>query len=214
MTDNQLNTNHYFFPFLWIAAVATWSVIRPFELLTWSLESFPILALFFTAIATRHRFRWTPLSYWLFACGCTLVLIGGHYTYARMPLFEWFKEAFGWDRNYYDRFGHFFQGVVPAIIFRELLLRKTWLSRTTWLWFIVIALCTTKSVLYEFAEWWTTLILGENAHEFLAMQGDIWDAQQDMFWAMVGSFVSLLVFRRLHDKQLTPFREASPPACN
>lgn len=193
---------HYFAPFLAIALVALWSGVSPYETLTWWLEAAPILLLFAAAVATRRHFVWTPLSYWLFALGCVLVLVGAHYTYARMPVFEWLKVEFGWERNHYDRFGHFFQGVVPAIIFRELLLRTSSIGRGVWLRIVVIALCVSKSVLYEFAEWWSVLVLNENAHEFLAMQGDEWDAQKDMLLAAFGSVTGLFLFSCLHDRQL------------
>ncbi len=189
-------------PFAVIVLAGACSAIKPYDWLTWVLEALPILLLFLVAMFTRKRFTFTPLAYWLFAWGCVLVLIGAHYTYARMPLFEELKALFGLERNYYDRFGHFFQGFVPAIIFRELILRNTGLRRGIWLWIVIIALCTTKSVLYEFAEWWTTILLGESAHEFLAMQGDIWDAQQDMFWAFTGSIAALWTLRHVHDRQL------------
>lgn len=189
-------------PFAVVVIVGIWSAIRPYEWLTWFLEASPIIVIFTMAVLTYKRFPFTPLSYWLFALGSALVLIGAHYTYARMPVFETFKEIFGWERNHYDRFGHFFQGVIPAIIFRELILRTSSLKRGLWLWVIIISLCTMKSVIYEFAEWWTVLALGENAHEFLSMQGDEWDAQKDMLWAFIGSIVALATLSRLHDRQL------------
>lgn len=198
----ETTRNSYLLPLAVIVCVCVWSVIQPYDLLTWGLEAVPILLLFTVAVLTHKRFAFTPLAYWLFAWGCVLVLIGAHYTYARMPLFEYLKDTWDLQRNYYDRFGHFFQGFVPAIIFRELILRTSRLQRGKWLWFNIIALCTTKSVLYEFAEWWTTIILGESAHEFLAMQGDQWDAQQDMFCAFSGSIVALILLSKLHDRQL------------
>ncbi len=201
-------------PFAIIAAIGTWSAINPYDKLTWFLEALPILLLFLAAILTSRRFTFTPLAYWLFALGCALVLIGAHYTYSRMPAFEALKDLLSLERNHYDRFGHFFQGFVPAIIFREVALRTSRLQRGLWLWIIVIALCTTKSVIYEFAEWWTTIILGESAHEFLAMQGDEWDAQKDMFWAFTGSIAALWTLSRLHDRQLARLakQSASPAA--
>lgn len=189
-------------PFSVIAAIALWSAIRPYEWLTWFLEALPILALFLVAVVTCRRFSFTPLSYWLFALGSLLVLVGAHYTYARMPVFEGLKELLSWERNHYDRFGHFFQGFIPAIIFRELILRTSPLRAGPWLWIVVVSLCTAKSVMYEFAEWWTVIALGENAHEFLAMQGDEWDAQKDMFLATLGSIAALWTLSGLHDRQL------------
>jgi len=192
-------------PFALVVVVGVWSAIRPYDELTWFLEALPILSIFAVAVLTYKRFAFTPLSYWLFALGSVLVLIGAHYTYARMPVFEGLKEMFALERNHYDRFGHFFQGFVPAIIFRELILRASAMRQGVWLWIVVISLCMAKSVIYEFAEWWTVIVLGENAHEFLAMQGDEWDAQKDMFWAAVGSIMALATLSRLHDRQLMHF---------
>lgn len=196
-----LNEKTYL-PFAIILAVAIWSIYQPYDLLTWFLESAPVLILFAGAWLTAKQFSWTSLSYWLFTLGCVLVLIGAHYTYALMPVFEWIREAWMLERNHYDRFGHFFQGAIPAILFRELLLRTSPIGKSWWLPVIIVALCTAKSVLYEFAEWWIVLALGENAHEFLAMQGDEWDAQKDMFLATTGSICALGFLSRWHDKQL------------
>lgn len=195
------NTN-MIIPIIITGLVGIWSVTQPYDLLTWFLEATPIIAIFLVVIATYRRFQFTPLSYWLLALGGILVLIGAHYTYARMPVFEWLKDVFAFQRNHYDRFGHFFQGFIPAIIFRELLLRSSSLRRGAWLFIIVVSMCMAKSVLYEFAEWWTALIVGDNAHDFLAMQGDEWDAQTDMFWATAGGIIALLLLGRYHDRQL------------
>jgi len=196
------HTTDIFFPALVFVAVGVWSLIQPHDMLTWFLEATPVLVIFFVVAAVCRRFQFTPLAYWLLALGGILVLIGAHYTYARMPVFEWLKEPFAFQRNHYDRFGHFFQGFVPAIVFRELLLRTSPLKRGTWLFIIVIALCMAKSVFYEFAEWWTALIMGGNANDFLAMQGDEWDAQTDIFWATLGGIMALLTLSRWHDSQL------------
>lgn len=185
-----------------IAAVTIWSATYPYEWLTWFLEAAPIFILFIGAMYTYKRFPFTSLAYWLFALGCILVLIGAHYTYARMPIFTWLQEGFALSRNHYDRFGHFFQGVVSAILFREVLLRTSSLRKGVWCFILVIALCMAKSMLYEFAEWWTTIILGEDANDYLAMQGDEWDVQKDMFLATIGSILSLVFFTRLHEQRL------------
>ncbi|MGE0252807.1 MAG: DUF2238 domain-containing protein [Dongiaceae bacterium] len=196
------NRNPLLIPAILVVMTGIWSIINPYELMTWFLEASPIIIIFLILLATHRRFTFTPLAYWLMALGAILVLIGAHYTYARVPLFNELKENFSLERNYYDRFGHFFQGFIPAIIFRELLLRTSGLRLEKWLFVVVVAMCATKSMLYEFAEWWATVIVGENAHEFLAMQGDQWDAQQDMFWATVGSIISLLTLSHIHDRQL------------
>jgi putative membrane protein len=207
-SDNRLKNRMHRFnvdilvPGLAFLTIGVWSLIQPYDLLTWFLEATPVLIIFFIVAAVYRRFRFTSLSYWLLAVGGILVMIGAHYTYARVPLFEWMKEPLMLQRNHYDRFGHFFQGFVPAIVFRELLLRTSSLKRGTWLFIVVVALCMAKSVLYEFAEWWTALIVGGNAHDFLAMQGDEWDAQTDMFWATMGSIAALMLLCRWHDRQL------------
>jgi len=203
---------NFLFPFTFIAIVAVWSAIEPFDLITWVLEVAPIIAILAIIIASSRRFPLTTLSYWLLALGSILVFIGAHYTYARMPVFEWIKIEFHLERNHYDRFGHFFQGFVPAIIFRELLLRTSSLRRGAWLFIVVMSMCMAKSVFYEFAEWWTTVALGEKAHEFLAMQGDEWDAQKDVFWATIGSIVALVTLVNYHDRQLARLQPALLPS--
>jgi len=200
-------SKHFLLPFTIVFCVAVWSIIFPYDLVTWFLETTPILIILAIIIGVSRRFPLTPLSYWLLAWGSILVFIGAHYTYARMPAFEWIRMTFDLERNHYDRFGHFFQGFVPAIIFRELLVRTTTLPRKRWLFVIVIALCMAKSIFYEFAEWWTTLIMGEDAENFLAMQGDEWDAQKDVFLATLGSIVALLSLGRYHDKQLAKIKK-------
>lgn len=200
---------HFLVPLILIVCMAIWSAIKPFDVLTWFLEAIPIILIVAVVFYYQKSFPLTPLSYWLLALGCVLVFIGAHFTYARVPAFDAIKDMFNLERNNYDRFGHFFQGFIPAIIFRELILRTSSMRRGLWLWVILIALCTTKSVLYEFAEWWTTIVLGENAHEFLAMQGDVWDAQKDMFCAFIGSIVSLWTLSKLHDRQLRQLKSAA-----
>lgn len=196
------HTNTLMMPLMTVLAVGIWSAIHPYDVLTWVLEAAPVLLIFVVMVASYRRFQFTALSYWLLALGAILVLIGAHYTYARMPVFAWLQEVLVLERNHYDRFGHFFQGVVPAIIFRELLLRTSPLKPSVWLFIIVTALCMAKSVLYEFAEWWTVIILDEDAHDFLAMQGDEWDAQKDIFWATIGALLALLTLAPWHDRQL------------
>lgn len=198
-----------FFPLALVVCVALWSAVQPYDPLTWFLEALPIILILIVVVAGRKIFPLTPLSYWLLALGSILVFIGAHYTYARMPVFDWIKVEYGLERNHYDRFGHFFQGFVPAIIFRELLLRTSGLKRGAWLSVVVVVLCMAKSEFYELAEWWTVVALGENAHDFLAMQGDEWDAQKDMFLATIGSIISLLLLSRYHDKQLARIEPAA-----
>jgi putative membrane protein len=131
-----------------------------------------------------------------------VLVIGGHYTYAEVPLFNWLRDIFGLSRNYYDRVGHFAQGFVPAIISREILLRKLSLKQGKWLFFLVVCVCLALSAFYEFIEWWAALATGTAATAFLGTQGDIWDTQWDMFLAMCGAIISQLIFSKTHDKAL------------
>ncbi|MFZ4620513.1 MAG: DUF2238 domain-containing protein [Bacteroidota bacterium] len=179
-----------------------WSVIHPKDLFTWFLEIAPALIAVVVLAFTYRRFRLTTLLYILLCIHSLILMIGGHYTYAEMPLFSWLRDHFGLARNYYDRVGHFAQGFVPAMVFRELLLRRTGMQRGKLLSVIIISFSLSISVLYEFFEWWVALAIGENADAFLATQGDVWDTQWDMFLAMCGASVALLLLSRIHDKQL------------
>jgi len=132
-------------------------------------------------------------------------MIGGHYTYAEMPLFNWLRDEFGLARNYYDRVGHFAQGFVPAIVAREIIIKTTLLRSGKMFFFIVVSICLAISAMYEFFEWWVALAVGENADAFLATQGDVWDTQWDMFLAMCGAIISLALLQRMHNAQLKEF---------
>ncbi|HYE31051.1 MAG TPA: DUF2238 domain-containing protein [Methylomirabilota bacterium] len=176
---------------------------NPHDRTTWWLEVAPILIGLPILIATFKRFQFTPLAYrWMFIHGCILML-GARYTYALVPLGNWAKEAFDLSRNHYDRIGHFAQGFVPAIVAREILLRRSPLQRGKWLAFIVVCICMAISVSYEFIEWWAAVIGGSAADAFLGTQGDVWDTQWDMFLATVGAITSLLILSRFHDRQLS-----------
>jgi len=179
-----------------------WSAIRPHDYFTWMLEVMPAVLGAIVLLITYKRFKFTSLVYILMWFHAIILIVGGKYTYELNPLFEWLKELFGWSRNYYDRLGHFFQGFVPALIAREVLIRVAKVRRGGWLIFIVISICLAISALYELIEWWVAAGMGKSADAFLGSQGDIWDAQKDMFLALIGSVVGLLVFSRLHNKQL------------
>jgi putative membrane protein len=187
---------------LFVVAVTLVSGIRPYDRLTWWLEVFPILVAVPLLVATRRRFPLTPLLYGLIAVHATILAVGGHWTYARVPLGFWMQEAFGFARNHYDRLGHFAQGFVPAIAAREVLLRRTPLRRGGWLFFLVFAVCLAISACYEFVEWWSALVAGGAATAFLGTQGDVWDTQWDMFLAAVGALVAQWTLAPLHDRQL------------
>jgi putative membrane protein len=176
--------------------------IAPYERATWWLEVAPVVLALPLLYFTRKRFPLTPLAYGLIAAHALILMIGGHYTYAKVPFGFWLQDAFDLSRNPYDRIGHFAQGFVPAIIAREILLRCTPLRSGGWLSFIVVAICLAISACYEFIEWWTALIAGEGATAFLGTQGDVWDTQWDMFMALIGATTALLLLSRLHDRML------------
>ncbi|MBI2429022.1 MAG: DUF2238 domain-containing protein [Ignavibacteriales bacterium] len=186
-------------------SVLLWSFINPRDLFTWFLEVLPALIAVAILALTYNRFRLTNLAYLLICIHAVILMIGGHYTYAEMPLFNWLRDEFSLARNYYDRVGHFAQGFIPAIIAREVLVRTTPLRSGKMLFFIVVCICLAISAMYEFFEWWVALAVGENADAFLATQGDVWDTQWDMFLATCGAVISLLTLKSVHDKQLRSF---------
>jgi len=160
------------------------------------LIAVPLLA------ATWSRFPLTPLVCWLIAIHALILILGGHYTYARVPLGFWVQDWLDQARNHYDRLGHLAQGFIPAIVVREILLRLSPLKRGGWMFFLVTCVCLAVSAFYEFIEWWVALIVGSGADEFLATQGDVWDTQWDMFLAFTGAIVAQLLLGRVHDRQL------------
>jgi putative membrane protein len=182
--------------------VSVWSVINPRDLFTWFLEVLPALIGLVVIIATYKRFRLTTLLYVLICIHATILLIGGHYTYAEMPLFNWLRDTFSLGRNYYDRLGHLAQGFIPAMIAREVLLRLTPLRRGKMLFFIIVCICLAISAFYEFIEWWVAVASGSAADAFLGTQGDVWDTQWDMFFAFCGAILALLTLSKYHDKRL------------
>ena len=178
------------------------SAIHPFESGTWVMEVFPIFIAVPILLATGRRFPLTPLVYTLILIHACILMLGGHYTYARVPLGFWMEQAFGFTRNHYDRIGHFAQGFVPAIIAREVLLRRTPLRQRGWLFFIVSSICLAISACYEFIEWWSAVVGGSAATDFLGTQGDVWDTQWDMLFALIGAICAQLALSRVHDRQL------------
>ena len=187
---------------LLVTAALVVSGIAPYDRTTWWLEIFPILIGAPILIATHRRFPLTPLLYTLLALHALILVVGGHYTYAQVPLGFWVQEAFGLARNHYDRLGHFAQGFVPAILAREILLRTSPLRPGKWLFVLVAAVCLAFSACYEFIEWWAALAGGESAEAFLGTQGDVWDTQWDMFLALIGALVAQLTLARVHDRAL------------
>ena len=166
------------------------------------LEIAPVLIAAPVLYFTWASFRLTPLAYRLIFLHALILMLGGHYTYAHVPLGFWLQDSFDLARNPYDRIGHFAQGFVPAIIAREILLRRSPLRAGKWTFFIVCCVCLAISACYEFIEWWAALILGQGAQEFLGTQGDPWDTQWDMFMALAGAVTAQLVLSRVHDRQL------------
>ena len=185
------------------------SGVAPYDRTTWWLEVFPVLLGVPLLVGTYRRFPLTPLTYTLLALHAVILTVGGHYTYARVPLGFWAQDLFGFARNHYDRLGHFAQGFVPAILAREILLRTSPLRSGRWLFVLVAAVCLAVSACYEFIEWWTSLTGGESAAAFLGTQGDVWDTQWDMFLALVGAIVAQLLLARAHDRALEALRVRS-----
>jgi putative membrane protein len=185
-----------------VAVALVASGLRPYDRLTWWLEVLPVLIAAPLLVATRRRFPLTPLLYWLIAIHSLVLILGGHYTYARVPLGFWMQDWFDFSRNHYDRIGHLMQGFGPAMVVRELLLRTSPLAPGRWLCTIVVFTVLGISATYEFTEWWAALAGGDAAGAFLGTQGDVWDTQWDMFLAGCGAIAAQLLLSRLHDRQL------------
>jgi putative membrane protein len=187
---------------LLVLAVLAWSGWQPKDRFTWFLEVAPVLIGLPLLALTFSRFPLTLLAYALLAGHAVILMVGGHYTYAEMPLFNWLRDTFELARNHYDRVGHVAQGFAPAIVAREILLRRSPLQPGKWLFFLTTCVCLAISASYEFIEWWVALASGDEAVAFLATQGDVWDTQWDMFLALCGALASQLLFAGLHDRQL------------
>jgi putative membrane protein len=185
-----------------VVVVFLWSGISPHDRFTWFLEVFPVMLGVPALILVYPRFRFTPLVYTLIALHSIILMIGGKYTYAEVPFGFWMQGAFGFARNHYDRIGHFAQGFVPAMVAREILLRRSPLGGSRWLPFVVICFCLAFSAFYELIEFWTALATGGAAEAFLGTQGDPWDTQWDMMLALIGSIAALATLGRMHDRQL------------
>jgi putative membrane protein len=191
--------------FLWLlifSAVLIWSVINPHDYPTWILEASPALIALLVMAVTRRTFPLTPLLYMLILLHSILLMVGAHYTYAEVPLFDWISEMLGHTRNNFDKLGHFMQGFVPAIAAREILIRKGVVNGRRWLNVIVVAVSLAISALYELLEWLTAEIMGGGAEAFLGTQGYVWDTQSDMALALLGAVAALILLGRIHDDQL------------
>jgi putative membrane protein len=187
---------------LGVALALVASGLRPYDRLTWFLEVLPVLIAAPLLVATHRSFPLTPLVCWLIAIHSLILILGGHYTYARVPLGFWIQDWLDFTRNHYDRIGHLMQGFGPAIIVRELLVRTSPLAPGKWLFTIVLFTVLGISATYELVEWWTALASEEASAAFLGTQGDVWDTQWDMFLAGCGAIAAQLILGRLHDRQL------------
>ncbi|MEZ5323745.1 MAG: DUF2238 domain-containing protein [Verrucomicrobiales bacterium] len=185
-----------------VVAVLVWSAVRPHDFLTWILEVFPALAGIAILVPTRKRFPLTPLLYTLIALHMIILSVGGHYTYALVPIGDWVRDWLGLERNHYDRLGHFAQGFVPAMIARELFLRLNVVAKRGWLNYLIGSVCLAISAVYELIEWAAALIMGQSSDSFLGTQGDVWDTQSDMFLCLIGAIAALSLLPTWHNKQL------------
>jgi len=196
--------------------VLGWSAVRPHDYFTWLLEVLPVLIGVPLMIAVRRRFPLSTLLLVLVWLHCVVLIFGGHYTYARVPLGEWWMQWFGWTRNNYDKLGHFAQGFVPAILAREILVRTSPLGdrgdgrRSRWLGFLVTSVCLGFSALYELIEWGVAVASGAAADDFLGTQGYAWDTQSDMAWALGGALAALALLSRGHDRSMARLPHGSP----
>ena len=190
---------------IWIAVfviVLIWSGINPEDYYTWALEVAPALIAVTVLALTRARFPLTSLAYFLILVHCVILMIGGHYTYAKVPAFDWLRDTFEMQRNNYDKVGHFAQGFIPAIVAREIAIRKKLINGRGWNHFFVVCFCLAFSAFYELIEWWVALLSGESAEAFLGTQGYVWDTQSDMALALLGAITALLLLSKLHDRQI------------
>jgi putative membrane protein len=182
--------------------VLIWSGIGPKDFVTWCLEVAPAVIGGAVLWFTRERFPLTTIVYVLILVHCIILMIGGHYTYAEVPLGEWVRELVDGSRNNYDKLGHFVQGFVPAIIARELMIRLEVFNASRWRDFFIVCFCLAFSAFYELIEWWVALLSEEAADAFLGTQGYVWDTQSDMGWAFFGAILALVLLSGLHDRQL------------
>lgn len=179
-----------------------WSAINPKEYFTWFLEVLPAVLGVLILVFTFKKFRFTELVYILIFFHCVILIVGGHYTYAEVPFFDWVREVFNQSRNNYDKLGHFAQGFVPAMIARELLIRKEVVLNKSWMPFIIVCIALAISAAYELLEWAVAAMSGEDGDSFLGTQGYVWDTQSDMLFATIGAITALITLSGIHNKQL------------
>jgi len=178
------------------------SAIQPHDYFTWFLEVFPAIIGLLVLAITFNKFRFSDLTYVMILIHCYILFVGGHYTYAEVPLFDWIKELFHQSRNNYDKVGHLAQGFVPAMIVRELFIRRQIVKPGGWLGFVTVCVCATISVFYEFLEWFVAIVSGQSADAFLGTQGYVWDTQSDMLYAVIGAVCMVVFLSKFQDKQI------------
>lgn len=185
-----------------ILVLLFWSGIAPKEYFTWFLEVLPAIVGIFVLMFTYAKFKFTRLVYLLIFLQMVILIVGGHYTYAEVPLFNWLKEVFHQSRNNYDKLGHFAQGFVPAMIVREILIKKNVVNGNKWTAFIVVSICIAISAIYELIEWLVSVLTGDGGDAFLGTQGYIWDTQADILFATIGAICALIFLSKLQDKEV------------
>jgi putative membrane protein len=191
--------------FIWVTvflAVLIWSAIAPADRPTWWMEVIPALLGFVILLFTRQRFPLTELVYFLILIHAIILMVGGHYTYAEVPIGDWLRDLTGGDRNNYDKLGHLAQGFIPVMIAREIMIRNNVVAVKGWLTFLLLCVVLAFSAFYELIEWWAALLSAEAAEAFLGTQGYVWDTQSDMLWALCGGVLALISLSKLHDRQI------------
>lgn len=199
----QSDRAYFLFLLTGVGAVLLWSAISPHDWPTWFLEASPVLIAVPLLAVSYRRFPLSRLAYSMIGLHAVILLVGAHYTYAEVPLFNWLRDSYEHSRNHYDRLGHLAQGFFPAIVAREILLRRSPLKPGKWLFFLVTCFCLAFSAVYEMIEWWVALLAGDGAVAFLGTQGDPWDTQWDMFLALLGALASQGLLAKAHDRSLS-----------
>lgn len=203
MSENNSVSRFHIVLLVSLFFVLVWSAIKPHDYFTWFLEVLPALIAVAIFAFFYNRFRFTNLVYAIVWLHCIVLMVGAKYTYAEVPLFDYIGNLFGWTRNNYDKVGHFMQGFLPALIAREVFIRQNIVNGSGWTLFLAVAVPLAFSAFYEFVEWWVAVATGDSAEAFLGTQGYEWDTQTDMFMCLLGSIASLIIFKRLQDKQMS-----------
>lgn len=190
----EKNTKFHIMLLFLFSILFIWSAINPHDYFTWFLEVIPAIIALIILLFTYKRFTFSNTTYFFIFVQCSILLIGGHYTYAEVPFFNWIRDSFDLSRNHFDRVGHFFQGFTPALVICEFFIKKKIIQKINWAPFIVISICLAISASYEFVEWGTAVSTGDASTAFLGTQGDVWDTQWDMFMALIGSSFAMLIY--------------------